>query len=213
MFPTPMKARFDQTQVRAVNSRQPSRRSEERLRRQRLPAREPERDEEERARGVAHGVDADRPARTDPRDDEAAGGRADHLAEGEREPAQRVCLLEELRRHRRGRQRRRDRLEERERHAAHRLEDDELPDPRLPGDEQHGDEPWLTRRVRSDATITPRGWKRSAKTPPTRRNATSGRVKAAKTRPTSVAEPVRSSTANGSATLTIRRRRATGSGR
>ena len=63
--------------------------------------------------------------------------------------------------------------------------------------------PWLPRRTRSAVSMTARRGSRSAKTPPTSRNATSGAVFAAITQPRSETEPVRSRTANASAIVTI----------
>ena len=63
--------------------------------------------------------------------------------------------------------------------------------------------PWAASRIRSVVTISARRGRRSAHTPPTSRNATSGTVRAASTIPRSVAEPVSSSTANASATPTM----------
>ncbi len=63
--------------------------------------------------------------------------------------------------------------------------------------------PWAAKRMRSVVTISARRGSRSAHTPPTSRNATSGIVRAASTMPRSLAEPVCSSTAKASATPTM----------
>jgi len=59
---------------------------------------------------------------------------------------------------------------------------------------------WTVARVRSLATMTFCRGRRSAHTPPTRARAASGRLWAARTRPRSVPDPVRPSTANVRAT-------------
>ena len=58
---------------------------------------------------------------------------------------------------------------------------------------------WTAMRATSAVSITARRGNRSANTPPTSRKITSGAVFAAITRPRSVGEPVRSSTAHASA--------------
>ena len=63
---------------------------------------------------------------------------------------------------------------------------------------------WLASRTRSEATITRRREARSATTPPISTPATSATTSAANTNPTSEAEPPIPSTANASATETMR---------
>src|SRR3954453_6088656 len=60
--------------------------------------------------------------------------------------------------------------------------------------------PWTTPRPMSQTSITRRRGSRSAHTPPTSRNRTTGTIRAARTRPRSDAHPVRSSTPNEIAT-------------
>ena len=64
--------------------------------------------------------------------------------------------------------------------------------------------PWLATRSRSAPTITVWRDTRSEITPPTSTLATAGTQEAASTSPTSEADPPSSSTANASATATIR---------
>jgi hypothetical protein len=64
--------------------------------------------------------------------------------------------------------------------------------------------PWVTARTQSDASITRWRARRSAQTPPSSTNTTSGTVWAASTMPRSLTEPVSSRTANARATGTRR---------
>ena len=61
--------------------------------------------------------------------------------------------------------------------------------------------PWLRPLTTFETTITRWRGSRSAQMPPTSRKSTCGRERAARTKPRSAFEPVRSRTANASATL------------
>ena len=85
-------------------------------------------------------------------------------------------------------------------HGERRVEGDDLPQARVPGDEQQSErELDAEAHSRSEPIITSRRGSRSATTPPTRSVEIWASVQAANASPTSVADPVRSSTAKATA--------------
>ena len=126
-----------QYQGRIASSCQPSARSaSERRGRRHRPGRHPQQRQADQAHEEGGGVGGEQPAGPEDRDEHAARGRAADAEEALREPEQAVGLLQLGGRHGLGDQRHRGRAEERRRRPVEGRADAELPDVRVPGQQQ-----------------------------------------------------------------------------